>query len=82
MKTINGHPKNHAGHDVLAPQLPVKRSSQREDEEHDREIMEALLVDDEKPGIEPGTDESLNDGNSALSENPSNGKFPKDAALD
>jgi hypothetical protein len=68
--------------DDIVPQLPLKRSSQREDEEHDREIMEGLLLDDERPGVESGTDESLNEGNSALSENPSNGKFPKDAALD
>ncbi|HVY13017.1 MAG TPA: hypothetical protein VHB73_05580 [Alphaproteobacteria bacterium] len=69
------------GNASLAPQLPPNPSAMEEDEAHDESVMSELRRYDENPGEELGTDESLNESNSAFSDHPSNSGLPKNAAL-
>ncbi len=65
----------------MNPQLPIAGTRMAREEARDERIMRGLRRADEAPNEEWGTDESLNDGNSAFSNEPSNGKRPRGQAL-
>jgi hypothetical protein len=61
--------------------IPIRTTTTSRQEIEDDKIMRALARPGEMPGEENGTDETLNEANSALSDTPSNGKQPKHFAV-